>query len=139
MKVREVLPVQGVLNVFDTHMSSREPAKMGDILATEADLLGMIKEVTCFQTGIFKSNYRIIDLKRKMCMLSICFDSKNSFLLLWLRGSKSKLFSVFCSTLNMRNSKKLFRFLTRSAKRKASLCQSQEEVLSETPRFKSFR
>lgn len=27
-------------------MSSREAAKMGDILATEADLLGMIKEVT---------------------------------------------------------------------------------------------
>ena len=35
----------GVLKVLDTHMSSREAAKMGDILATEADLLGMIKEV----------------------------------------------------------------------------------------------
>lgn len=36
----------GVLKVLGTHMSSRETAKMGDILATEADLLGMIKEVT---------------------------------------------------------------------------------------------
>lgn len=27
-------------------MSSKEAAKMGDVLATEADLLGMIKEVT---------------------------------------------------------------------------------------------
>lgn len=36
----------GVVKVLGTHMSSREAAKMGDILATEADLLGMIKEVT---------------------------------------------------------------------------------------------
>lgn len=36
----------GVLKVLGTHMTSREAAKMGDILATEADLLGMIKEVT---------------------------------------------------------------------------------------------
>lgn len=28
-----------------SYMTSREAAKMGDILATEADLLGMIKEV----------------------------------------------------------------------------------------------
>lgn len=34
-----------VWKTLDTHMSSREAAKMGDILATEADLLGMIKEV----------------------------------------------------------------------------------------------
>lgn len=35
----------GVSKLVGTHMSSREAAKMGDILATEADLLGMIKEV----------------------------------------------------------------------------------------------
>lgn len=34
------------LQVLGVHMSSRESAKMGDILATEADLLGMIMEVT---------------------------------------------------------------------------------------------
>lgn len=35
-----------ILQVLGVHMSSREAAKMGDILATEADLLGMIMEVT---------------------------------------------------------------------------------------------
>ncbi len=35
----------GVLKTLGTHMSSREAAKMGDILATEADLLWMVKEV----------------------------------------------------------------------------------------------
>ncbi|XP_077389417.1 lisH domain-containing protein ARMC9 isoform X2 [Festucalex cinctus] len=35
--------------VVDTHMSSREEAKMGDILATEANLLGMIKEYLKFE------------------------------------------------------------------------------------------
>lgn len=34
-----------ILQVLGVHMSSRESAKMGDILATEADLLGMIMEV----------------------------------------------------------------------------------------------
>lgn len=40
------LPIPQVLIV---HMSSSEAAEMGDILATEADLLGMIMEVTNFQ------------------------------------------------------------------------------------------
>ncbi|KAM6938225.1 lisH domain-containing protein ARMC9 [Lycodopsis pacificus] len=39
---------KGVFKVLVTHMSSREAAKMGDILATEADLLGMIKEYLKF-------------------------------------------------------------------------------------------
>lgn len=42
-----MLPVD-VLKVLVIHMSSREAAKMGDILATEADLLGMIKEYLTF-------------------------------------------------------------------------------------------
>lgn len=39
-------------------MSSREAAKMGDILATEADLLGMIREVT---------NSNIVNAHRAIC------------------------------------------------------------------------
>ncbi|XP_076583075.1 lisH domain-containing protein ARMC9 isoform X2 [Chaetodon auriga] len=41
--------ILGALKVLGTHMSSREAAKMGDILATEADLLGMIKEYLKFE------------------------------------------------------------------------------------------
>ncbi|XP_054458520.1 lisH domain-containing protein ARMC9 isoform X2 [Anoplopoma fimbria] len=41
--------VKGVSKVLVTHMSSRDAAKMGDILATEADLLGMIKEYLKFE------------------------------------------------------------------------------------------
>lgn len=37
-------------------MSSGETAEMGDILATEADLLGMIMEVTNFQNFITSQN-----------------------------------------------------------------------------------
>uniref|UniRef100_A0A3Q3JMU6 LisH domain-containing protein ARMC9 n=1 Tax=Monopterus albus TaxID=43700 RepID=A0A3Q3JMU6_MONAL len=39
----------GILKVLNTHMGSREATKMGDILATEADLLGMIKEYLQFE------------------------------------------------------------------------------------------
>ncbi|XP_069558365.1 lisH domain-containing protein ARMC9 isoform X4 [Brachyistius frenatus] len=39
----------GGLNIFGALMSSREAAKMGDILATEADLLAMIKEYLKFE------------------------------------------------------------------------------------------
>lgn len=45
-KLDSLLP--DILKLFGTHMSSREAAKMGDILANEADLLGMIKEVGRF-------------------------------------------------------------------------------------------
>lgn len=44
----EIFAVCGCFKRFLQGMSSREEAKMGDILATEADLLGMIKEVTAF-------------------------------------------------------------------------------------------
>ncbi|XP_038147689.1 lisH domain-containing protein ARMC9 isoform X1 [Cyprinodon tularosa] len=37
------------MNVCGSHMSSRQPTKMGDILPTESDLLGMIKEYLKFE------------------------------------------------------------------------------------------
>lgn len=47
-----------VWEVSDTHMSSREAARMGDILANEADLLGMIKEVRKMHfENIFRASY----------------------------------------------------------------------------------
>lgn len=45
MNINETMFLSSLL-VLGVHMNSRESAKMGDILATEADLLGMIMEVT---------------------------------------------------------------------------------------------
>ena len=48
MKVKKPFQLVAVWEDFGCHMSSGEPAKMGDVLATEADLLGMMKEVSSF-------------------------------------------------------------------------------------------
>nr|XP_019954026.1 PREDICTED: lisH domain-containing protein ARMC9 isoform X2 [Paralichthys olivaceus] len=44
-----VFSVSLCFKVLSSHMNSQEEAKMGDILATEADLLGMIKEYLKFE------------------------------------------------------------------------------------------
>lgn len=53
------LPISQVLSV---HMSSGEAAEMGDILATEADLLGMIMEVTNFHNFIIKQYKHLMNI-----------------------------------------------------------------------------
>lgn len=45
----EVFSESRCWTVLNYHMNSRDEAKMGDILATEADLLGMIREVNNIQ------------------------------------------------------------------------------------------
>lgn len=52
-KLNTYLSISQVLGV---HMSSGEAAEMGDILATEADLLGMIMEVANITISLFKKS-----------------------------------------------------------------------------------
>ncbi|KAM9762242.1 lisH domain-containing protein ARMC9 [Menidia menidia] len=49
MKQRKPFQFVAIREDFANHMSSRESAEMGDVLATEADLLGMIKEYLKFE------------------------------------------------------------------------------------------
>ncbi|XP_061594464.1 lisH domain-containing protein ARMC9 isoform X2 [Cololabis saira] len=66
----EILPVSRWVESSGSRMSSGEPAEMGDILATEADLLGMIKEYLKFEE--FAETVQIFDkeCKRKGKLVS---------------------------------------------------------------------
>lgn len=137
------------LNISGTRMSSRERAKMGDILATEADLLGMIKEVPHFCSTHF------VGINKVLLNLNWC-DLEFYCKLLVLHKICRHILYVVCptcefiwtlflflfffgSTLTSKNLKRLFKLLTRNAKPKGSLCRSLVVVLSETQRPVSSR
>ncbi|XP_072245441.1 lisH domain-containing protein ARMC9 isoform X2 [Leuresthes tenuis] len=63
MKVRKPFQLVAVWEDLGCHMSSWEPAKMGDVLATEADLLGMMKEYLKF--GEFEETLQSFDKECK--------------------------------------------------------------------------
>lgn len=102
-------------------MTTREATTMGDVLATEANLLGMIKEVySIFLNKTFSKLQR----------------SRSGFVC----THYALIMSFVCaSTLSLRSLMKRFTFLKKSAKTKESLSQNLKEALSETQSLTPFR